>query len=380
MTLSPVSLAISGDAPGSWTELTLFRFGPPDAQKKVYLQAGLHADEQPGMLILHHLLPMLAQAEAEGRLRARFSVVPMANPLGMAHVLHRTHMGRYDLTTGVNHNRRWPDLFALIGETVALLLGADPKANIAAIRRAIAAWLDTQSPASAGQEIRLALLREAHDADYVLDLHCDDEALPHIFTAPECAVQMHALAGWMGGAYTLTAADSGGFSFDEMLPQLFRRLAGAHPDKPIPVQPIAATLEYRGRADTFDALAQKDAEGLLGFFVGEGLIMGDPLSPPEPAPAPLPLDATEIVRVDAPGLVAYRVGLGDVVKKGDIIADLVALSGPEAFAARTPIRAGTDGVVISRLTQKYVRRGTGIAKIVGQIPLPGRIGGYLLED
>ena len=62
------------------------------------------------------------------------------------------------------------------------------------------------------------------------------------------------------------------------------------------------------------------------------------------------------------------------------MADLIALDGPEAFMARTPILAGTDGLVLSRVSAKYAPRGAGIMKIVGTTPLAGRKGAYLLED
>ncbi len=68
------------------------------------------------------------------------------------------------------------------------------------------------------------------------------------------------------------------------------------------------------------------------------------------------------------------------MKKGQPIADLIALDGPEAFMARTPILAGTDGFVLSRVLDKYVQRGGSIMKIVGTQVLTGRKGGYLLED
>jgi len=87
----------------------------------------------------------------------------------------------------------------------------------------------------------------------------------------------------------------------------------------------------------------------------------------------------EIVRVDRPGLLAYRVDLGQRVSRGQPIADLIALDGPEAFIGRTPLLAGTDGFVLSRPLRKYVARGEAIAKIVGTTPLPQRRG-YLLED
>ena len=66
--------------------------------------------------------------------------------------------------------------------------------------------------------------------------------------------------------------------------------------------------------------------------------------------------------------------------RGQPVADLIALDGPEAFMARTPIFSGTDGVVLTRALSKNVTRGAWIMKIVGTTPLPARTGAYLLED
>ena len=371
-------LAIAADTPGATTDLIWYEAGPPGAPIKVYLQAALHADEQPGTMVLHHLLPMLRAADAADTLRARFTVMPMVNPLGMANFSFRRHHGRYDANTGVNYNRRWPDLFAAIGAEVSGRLSGDAGGNVAIVREAVAAWIDAQAPRTAAQLLRLLILKQAHDADYVLDLHCDNDSLLHIFTAPELMPDLQDLADWMGAAATLTAGDSGGASFDEVLPRLCRGLAVANPGRPVPL-PKAATLEYRGSADSFDHFGKDDALRLFGFFAGRGLIDADPGQRPAPAPAATPFAATEIVRADRPGLIAYRVGLGDRVTKGQPIADRIALDGPDAFIARTPIPAGTDGFVLSRATGKYVQRGESIAKIVGTTPLPGR-GDYLLED
>ena len=87
-----------------------------------------------------------------------------------------------------------------------------------------------------------------------------------------------------------------------------------------------------------------------------------------------------MLRADAPGLLAYRVELGDRVSKGQPVADLIAMDGPDAFMARRPIVSGTDGFVLSRVAGKYVVRGGAIAKIVGSQILPARAGAYLLED
>ena len=380
MTFELHHIALPGDTPGASTALYWYTIGREDAATRVHLQAALHADEQPGTMALHHLLPRLRDADAAGQLSAHFTIYPSVNPLGLANFSLRHHIGRYDIETGVNYNRRWPDLYPIIADDIAGKLTADSAKNIATIRRAIIDWIDSQQPRTAIQQMRLHVLRSAAAADIVLDLHCDDDSLKHIFTSPELMPGLQDLADWMGLAATLTAEDSGGGSFDEVLPTLYRKVRLANPGYPIPNGAETATLEYRGRADSFDHIGKEDAAGLFGFLAGRGLINADAGTKPAPAPGPTPFEATEVLRADAPGLLAYRVELGERITKGQPIADLIAMDGPAAFMARLPILAGTDGFVLSRVMGKYVTRGASIAKIVGTEVLPARAGAYLLED
>ncbi len=373
------TIALRGDVPGTTVELAFYRAGPADAREKVYIQAALHADEQPGTLVLHHLLPMLRQADEQELLRARFTVVPMANPLGMANLVSRHHVGRADINTGINYNRQWPDLFALVRSQLSGRLNDDEAFNVNLIRKAVAQWIDAQLPRTAAEQLRLFLLREAHDAAFVLDLHCDTDSLPYIYTSPELMPELQDLSDWMGAAAVLTAADSGGGSFDEVLPLLYRKVAQTNPGKPVPLASATATIEYRGLADVYDHLAEQDALRLFGFLAGRGLIAADPGPKPDGGVNATPFEATDVVRVDRPGLLAFRVELGQRVRKGEPIADLIALDGPDAFIARTPVVAGTDGFILTRSIRKYVTRGEPVAKIVGTVPLPQRRG-YLLED
>jgi uncharacterized protein len=380
MTFARVQTHLNGDVPGVSFEFTYFTAGPADAPRKVYLQAALHADEQPGTMVLHHLLPLIEAADANGQLAARFVIVPMVNPLGMANLSFRHHAGRYDPNSGVNYNRKWPDLFRAVGADLTGTLTSDAAANLSRARAAVAGWIAAQTPRTAAERLRLKVMALAHDADIVLDLHCDDDSLIHIFTSPEMMPGLQDLADWMGSAATLTAADSGGSSFDEVLPVFFRQLAAANPSASLPMPVETATLEYRGQADVFDALGRDDARRLFGFLAGRGLIKADPGPKPAPMPGATPLEATEVLRVPTPGMLAYKVELGDRVRKGQTVAELIALDGPLAFSARTPIVAGTDGFILSRVSAKYRTTGANIAKIVGTEPLAGRKGGYLLED
>ena len=371
---------ISGDTPSAQFEMPIYEFGPKGG-KKIYLQAGMHADEHPGILVLHHLIAMLESAEADGLLAAHFVILPVVNPLGLAHLSFHMHRGRYHPTNGLNYNRGWPDFAKrlIADEDFLAQLSADGEANKALVRACLAKYLDEMVPVTALDKQRQIVMSHCFDADMVLDLHCDDIALTHLFIIPQNLPRYQGLADRIGSVATLTAEDSGGGSFDEVWSGLWVNLAKALPDVPWPEPVLSVTLEYRGQGDVSDALGKDDARNLYDFFCDEELIKATPSAPRRAGAPPTDLAATQIVRVDRPGLIAYQVALGDKVKKGQVIAHLIALDGTAPVQERTPITAETDGILFSMLQSKYVWPGTSIAKIAGTKRLESR-GDYLLED
>ena len=375
------SIPFTGDTPSSHFSVPVYQCGPSEDAPTIYLQAAMHADEHPGTMVLHHLLDMLEEAEIKGSLRARFTILPIVNPLGLAHLSFHTHSGRYHPVMGLNYNRAWPNFGKILLQDEMFLsqLGQDKDANKKAVKAGIIRWLDAQNPVTALDKHRDIIMRFAAKADMVLDLHCDDIALNHIFIVPQNLPRYQGLADWMGSAATLMAEDSGGGSFDEVWSGLWIALQRELPDIPFPDPILSATLEYRGQQDVFDDLNKQDARNLYHFFCEEGLIDEVPDVKRPVSPAPTDLNACEVLRVEKPGLIAYQVALGDVVQKGDLIADLISLDGQRAVRERTPIYAGTDGVVISLNQMKYVWPSVSIAKIAGTQKLDSR-GDYLLED
>ena len=57
--------ALLAPVPGSERQLHSFHYGPEQPQGKVYIQAALHADELPGMLVAWHLKQRLTELEIE---------------------------------------------------------------------------------------------------------------------------------------------------------------------------------------------------------------------------------------------------------------------------------------------------------------------------
>ena len=333
-------------APGTRRELVVHRYGEPGAGPKAYIQASLHADEIPAMLVAHHLVRRLDAADAEGAIVGEIAVVPAANPIGLAQFVNGGHAGRHELGGGGNFNRNWPNLADLVGDDLAEMVDYDPGANQLIIRTAVAKAVEAMTPRNELQSLRIALLRLAHDADIVLDLHCDNDALTHLFLTPHHWPEADDLARRIGSRATLLAVDSGGNSFDEVFTGLWHDLAARFgPDRKIPQACLSATVELRGYADVSDDLAEADADSLFRFLQGRGVVSGDPGPLPEPVGEAAPLTAVDVVRVPCAGVVAYKVALGEEVAAGDVIAEIVDPMAEDAAKARTPVRAATAGPI-----------------------------------
>lgn len=371
-------VALPSPSAGTTRELVFHRYGGAGARPKAYIQASLHADEVPAMLVAHHLVRLLDAAEAAGCVRGEIIVLPVANPIGLDQEVGGTHLGRHELAGGGNFNRAWPDLSDAVAARVEGTLGGDEAQNERLVRKALADAAAAIEARDALGAMRRAIVARAADADIVLDLHCDSEAMLYLYLS-------RAIADWRAGAdllaqtgaaWMLLSEDPGGQSFEDVMSGTWRKLKMRFPAHPLPRGCLASTLEYRGQSDVDDATAKADADNLMRFLVGRGLISGAAFAPDAKGEA-IPLEAVDVVRAPHAGLVAMRARLGQRVKAGEAVAELIDLNDPQA--PRTILAAQTDGQVFSHLRDRLVRAGAPVAKIAGRTPLPSRTG-YLLED
>ncbi|WP_119300233.1 succinylglutamate desuccinylase/aspartoacylase family protein [Dongia deserti] len=367
-------------SPGTERFVKAHRYGKAGARPKAYLQASLHADEIPGMLAAHHLIRLLDDADARGEIKGEIIVVPVANPVGAGQVINTTFAGRYDLRSGINFNRRWPDLSQGLAAKVKGKLGKDPDANVAIVRQAMGEIVDQIYAVGENAKLRRELMRLAYDSDIVLDLHCDDIALMHIYTTHVFWPQARDLAAEVGARAVLLCDDSGAASFDESLFLPWYRLQKeVGPDYPVPAPVLTSTVEFRGRADVYDEIASQDARALFRFLQRRGLIAGDPGPLPELKGKVTHLDACEILRTPRAGIIAYRKREGDVVKAGEVIAEIVDPLADDPKKARIELRCQADGPILSIRAMKAVGAGDLVAMIVGDKLLPNPTG-LMLSD
>jgi predicted deacylase len=327
---------IAGDTEGVAYEFPVFRFeGSDKAAPRAYLQAALHAGELPGTVAIDALMPMLAKAEDEGRVRGALTVVPWANPIGRAQYQFGDHQGRFHPGTRVNFNRDFP----LIDRPDADLV---PETDLATIDKKLKA--------------RLLKLSVGHDI--VLDLHCDDEGVPYLYVPAELWPAMQDCAAAMGVAAVLLWRGESGAAFEEasVHPHL---KAGGPLDRV-----VVTTVEYRGVADVDRATAESDAQGLYRLLVARGVVA----DPSVPAPGPFtgvvaPLENIDMMPAPKAGAVLYDVKPGDRVKKGDRLATVVYRPGEPGGHAE--VFAPQDGFVLTRRSHRITRAGDDLVKLAG---------------
>ena len=349
------------DCPAAY-QIQSLHYGAAGSGKKVYIQASLHADEVPAMLVAHALRRELARLEDEGRIRGEVVLVPAANPIGLAQAIQGTPFGRFDLGSGANFNRAFAHLADVLKPALEGKLGPDAQANVKLVRTQVRLVLSELATHSATEELKKVLLTLAIDADIVLDLHCDNEAVMHMYTGTPLAARMLPLAALLGAQALLTARDSGGAPFDEACSRLWWELA-AHFGEATPLPPAcaAATIELRGEMDVSYALADADAGAILQFLAHER-VLDIPLAPlPAPACAATPLEGVEPVSAPHSGVLVLHRPLGSAVAAGEPVADLV---NPVSGRATT-LRAGAAGILFASTAHRHLLRGMHVCKIAG---------------
>jgi len=347
--------------PGIRHTLSVLRFGAGLPGPKAMVQAALHADEVPAMLVAQKLRVLLEACEQQGQMQGEVVLVPYANPLGLAQLVLGQHQGRFDVRDGTNFNRHVPDLSAAVGEAVHGRLGDDIDANARVVRQALreaAAALVAHDPVT---DLKNRLLQLAVDADIVLDMHCDSQAVMHLYALTPQADLAAELGALLGAQAILLATESGDSPFDEACSRPWLQLQAQYPGHPLPLGCFSSTVELRGECDTGHGQAERDAQGIVEFLRRRGVIAGTPAPLPAASCQPTPLAGSEPVTALCAGVVVFHHEPGSRVEAGDVIADVVDVD----TGAITPLRAQSAGVMYARVATRWATPGRRLAKIAG---------------
>jgi predicted deacylase len=360
MRTQPHSLPVMSS--GTSREIISLHYGSALNSKKVYIQSSLHADEIPGMLVMQYLRKQLDLLEDAGLIQGEIILVPIANPIGLDQEIHGTAFGRFDLASGINFNRGYlhltPQLLALLDGK----LGADENENVKVVRSACLQLLQQWQPANETEFLKKTLQTLSVDADIVLDLHCDNQAVMHLYTGTPLTDAAMPLAAYLGAQAVLVSTLSGDDPFDETCSRHWWELA-AHfgGDIPIPSACLSITVELRGETEVSHELAQKDAAAIIAFLQQAGHVGGEAPALPKASCVATPLEGVEPIVAAHAGILVFTKPLGSTVEVGESIGDLVdPLSGEV-----TPMLASVSGVLFARVARRYAQSGMRVAKIAG---------------
>ncbi|MEM7210150.1 MAG: succinylglutamate desuccinylase/aspartoacylase family protein [Pseudomonadota bacterium] len=371
------TIELPSPAAGTTITLDFYHYGEAGRGPKAYIHAALHADEIPGLLVARKLIAMIADADSRGEIAGSILIAPVANPLGLNQFFHGRLQGRFFTESGKNFNREFPEISGPIAQRVSEQLTNDAAHNVDLIRAAAREILAATIPLDALGFLRHALFSRSVDADYVLDLHCDDEANLYFYTLPELWQDFRDLAAFMRCESVLLAEADPSIPFDEANSALWQRLAQRFPEHPIPLACKSTTLELRGDRDVDDETAHRDALGIFQYLQSRGVIAGDAPPVPELECEATPFSGVGQVIARHAGIVSFFREPGEVVSKGELLANLTPL---EPFSPATELIAPVSGVMYSRTRERYAYSGKVVCEVAGRAPLNENAGKSLLSN
>ncbi|MGO1295937.1 MAG: succinylglutamate desuccinylase/aspartoacylase family protein [Vibrio sp.] len=347
---------------GTQRYLEYFHFGKAGQGKKVYIQASLHADEIPGMLVAWKLKQQLIQLEKAGRLQGEVVLVPIANPIGQNQHLMDVHLGRYHLETGQNFNRHYFDTFSDVKAVVESQLSQDPEHNLLLIRDAMHQSLEKWRPTTELGSLQKTLQQLSCDADVMLDLHCDFEAALHLYSTYYSWQGIEPLARLLGSKANLLANETGGAPFDCSVDMVWQRLTECFGDV-VPQGCMAATVELRGQANVTHHESDQDSSAILRYLEWLGVIAvasHTSCLPDDVAPSS-DLGAVEMLATPCAGILVHHVSPGDWIEAGEVFAEVID---PLCDHVES-IRAAQSGYVYSRNGRRIATAGMLIGNVAG---------------
>lgn len=373
-----VEMALPSQTPGVVHKLCKHTFSGGSSQRSAYIQAGLHADEHPGLLVIQHLLVHLQTLEQQGRIFGRIVIRPYANPVGMGQQVFGQLTGRFNLANGENFNRNFPNI---VGKLETVLTKTRPAYNdTCAMKALMLSVLGDSIPTETVAANKYLLLHEALQHDLFIDLHCDTSSILHIYANRNQQKRATRLATSMGVTAVFLEEEAGGFPLDEAYAKAWKAL---YAKEFVDAEHLgfSATVELRGQADVEDDIAEQDAMGLLRFLSAEGLIRldEDAKHPIRPEQVTIyPLEGVAHLEATGTGIIAWKKALGSAVQRGDIIAEILPLD-MQLGTPRIPVPSPVDGILVARNHIRLARAGQRIGMAAGTEPLPGRITGQLMH-
>ncbi len=366
-------------------DITVHRFVGSGEGPSVYIQAGLHGNEHPGIMVTARLIKKIETMLDKHKLNGTITIVPLCNPIAFSQTVQGEIVGRFDVATGKNFNRYFPDLSRKVVEKCNSTVRGDIDAR--AIRSVLRSILKDEPKAvdkSASDRMKSQLFQLALEHDVVIDLHADNCSLLHIYTSEKETTTAEMLATELGCELLLSGVHSAEGGFDDAVNYFWSTMNNELQNCKLDTLPNACTVELRGRYNISEELAAQDANGLYRFLCQINAIeCTDQTSCNSKSTAAggnktsvFPIDGIDSVQASRLGVLKLHKKLGAYVSEGDLIAEI---ADPNDLSDNTTVelRSATTGVLFCHSFHGVVPPGQTVYKIAGTKKLHKKSGSAL---
>lgn len=202
-------------------------------------------------------------------------------------------------------------------------------------------------------------------------MHCDFEAVQHVYSTYYSWESMIPLACYLDSKANMLADETGGNPFDSAFDMVWQRLHARFGDI-IPKGCQSVTLELCGQADVYHGKSDQDAVALLNYLRHMEVVVdraADTFSPESLYVSDL--SAVEPLKSPIGGVLVLCAEPGDTIKADQLIAEVINPITDEV----AQIRATQPGLLFSRSMRRTATAGMLVAHVVGKVPVRS---GYLL--
>ena len=326
--------------------------GRDPAAKSAYIQSSMHGSEVQGNAVIAQLLDHFADEPPEGDV----VLVPNANPYAINQKGAEYTMGRFDPTTGDNWNRAY--MLPVVTVNARQPWDDLVRRYRAGLRAVVQRALKENIPYARRQALTLESLALA--ADYVIDLHCANISVRHIYT-PEYALED---ARYFDIPMMLSIPNEFGGALDEAQScswwRLWERLhaVGYAGLPPLADLPQGYTLELGGQERISRRDAERDTAGVLNFLRHKGVVSGAARRPGRNFICPL--SGYKVIYARHAGHTEFAPVLGRKVKRGEVLAQTLQFGSRPLWQ---PTLAEEDCIPILHHSSAVVHEGIELIKV-----------------
>ena len=349
----------------------MYRFVGNGGGPAVYIQSGIHGNEHPGILVAVKLIELIRGILSTHPLKGSITIVPFCNPIALSQTVQGEILGRFDIHTGKNFNRHFPDLSNKVIDKCLAIRGEDIDINT--VRTVLKDMLDVQTHSDPSEQMKSNLFQLASQHDIVIDLHADNRSLLHVYTPEHGADITKVLTAELECNLALTGTHDSKGGLDDALNYFWSTIQCEFLLKTLPV---AYTIELRGRYDISEKLTTQDATALFNFLCRTG-VLDDIVPAKQHTPAVFPVSGIDSPKAPKSGVLKLHRKLGDHIVEGDLIAEIMELN-EVAGDSTIKLQSMTDGILFCHSFHGVVPQSQTVYKIAGAKQLH-KESGYALE-